>query len=421
MSSIKAVKGTKDILPQGIAMWQRLEGLARRVFREYGYQEIRTPIFEKTDLFLRSIGEGTDIVQKEMYTFDDPKGRSLTLRPEGTAPVVRAFLENHLKDTGSVQKLCYIGPMFRYERPQAGRMRQFHQIGIEALGAAGPALDAEVMVMLLRYLDTVGIEKTTLKINCLGSEEDRASYIKILEIYIAEHQDQLCGDCHTRIEKNILRVLDCKKKSCHDVVVAGPQINDCLGDEAKAHFETVKHLLHQSKVNFVEDPYLVRGLDYYSGVVFEVTCSSLGAQDAIAAGGRYDGLVKKMGGPVVPAVGFAFGQERLLYALNEQGDLAEETQRNGIYWACVGPDAVQKAFVHSEVLRQEGFVVQMDYDGRSLKAQLRYADKNKFNWLIVLGESELESGMYRVKHLETGEEQAVPEADLLAWFRKGIQ
>ncbi len=414
--NIKAIKGTKDILPSDSPSWVWIETVARDLFGRYGFGEIRTPIFEATELFLRGIGEGTDIVQKEMYTFADARKRSITLRPEGTAPVVRAYLENHLPQQSNLHKLFYIGPMFRYERPQAGRMRQFHQIGVEAFGAEGAALDADVMVLLIRFLEALRIQGTRLKVNTLGSPEDKENYQIQLKEYLQQHKENLCGDCQRRFEKNVLRVLDCKNTSCQNLLQKAPRLDQVLSQEAKDHFEQVCSYLDQSGVDYVKDVYLVRGLDYYTGPVFEVTCASLGAQDTIAAGGRYDGLVRTMGGQATPAVGFACGVERLLIALPKDSLPSEE--RKGVYWACLGEASLQTAFAHMQVMRQEGFKAEMSYESKSLKSQMRYADKNQFKWLFILGDDELAKEEVQVKNLDDGAETKVVFKNLASWIKQ---
>ena len=412
---IQAPKGTKDILPREVNAWRRLENEARLLFGRYGYKELHTPIFESTDLFKRGIGEGTDIVQKEMYTFLDPKGRSLTLRPEGTASVVRAYMEHHLSQQGTLHKLFYMGPMCRYERPQTGRMRQFHQIGVEVLGSAEASLDAEVMIVLMRYLDAVGIRNVTLKINTLGTAEDRENFQKILRDYLKGKLNQFCGDCYRRYETNVLRVLDCKQTGCQDLLKEAPSIADTVSKETLAHFDEVCVFLDVAKITYQKEPFLVRGLDYYTGTVFEVGCSSLGAQDAIAAGGRYDGLVKTMGGPDTPAVGFAFGLERLLVAREAQREGSVEIPREGIFLAALGANAFQICFALAEELRIQGSCVGIDHDRRSLKAQMRFADKARFRWLILTGDEELQKRMVQVKDLQEGTEEDVSIDGLLDW------
>lgn len=399
--SIHAIKGTRDLLPEDVREWTRLESVARKVFARYGFKEIRTPIFESTDLFCRSIGEGTDIVQKEMYTFLDPKKRSITLRPEGTASVVRAFLEHSLASQGNLHKLFYMGPMFRYERPQTGRMRQFHQIGVEAFGSASPGMDAEVIVLMVRFLEALGIQGTQVKLNSLGARETRPAYLKDLRIFVEGCQEQMCGDCQVRISTNLLRVLDCKRPECQSLLAKAPSIADFLSDDCRAHFQEVCALLDAADVSYVVEPRLVRGLDYYTRTVFEVSCSALGAQDAIGAGGRYDNLVADMGGASTPAVGFAFGMERLLLA-RQSFVASAEMERSGLFIVALGAEALHKAFAWTQTLRLNGVKVEMDYDGRSVKSQMRYADKAQFKWVLVVGDHELQAGQAELKNLADG-------------------
>ncbi len=401
MEEIKAVKGVNDILPQESSLWQKVEQTARDVFAKYGYKEIRTPIFEATGLFQRGIGTHTDIVQKEMYSFEDQKGRNISLRPEGTASVVRAYLEHGLHSKGALQKLYYLGPMFRYEKPQAGRSRQFHQIGIEAIGSASAVIDAETIILLKNLFLEFGIDDITIKLNSSGCSCCREEYQKNLKHSLKNKIQDMCHDCQTRYEKNIMRVLDCKHEKCQTQLQELPDIRDAICDDCSTHFDEVLGYLDKFGVKYIIEPRLVRGLDYYNRTVFEVTSKHLGSQDAVAAGGRYDYLIKSMGGPETPAIGFALGMERLVSILIKKG--IEESKRQGIYFAPLGQNALEKVFSIAEDLRAKGLSVQFGYDIKSLKAQMRYADKQNFKYLIIVGDEEVKAGVVQVKDLDTGE------------------
>ena len=399
---IQAPPGTEDILPEQAALWQSVEGTARAVFARYGYGEIRTPCFESTRLFVRSIGEATDIVEKEMYTFGDAAD-SLTLRPEATAPVVRAYLQHNLHKTKAFQKLYYIGPMFRHERPQAGRKRQFHQIGVEAIGASDALLDAEVVVLVCHFFDELGLEGYRVRLNAIGTPESRSGYRELIRGELSQQLGKLCADCRRRLDRNVFRILDCKREECIAVTRQLPGILDHLPEAERVHFGRVCEALRSAGVSFEEDAYLVRGFDYYTGTVFEITHGGLGAQDALCGGGRYDRLIADLGGPSLGAVGFAMGVERILMALGAAGEAPLPAPLD-IYLVTMGDAARGAAFGYLNTLRRAGLAADTDYEGRSLKAQMRSANKLRARFLTVIGDDEIASGMLKLKDMTTGQE-----------------
>ena len=368
-----SLKGTQDIFSPDIFIWQRVEKTARDVFSAYGFQEIRTPIIEPTDIFIRSIGETTDIVEKEMYTFSDKANRSITLRPEGTASVVRSYVQNHLYNMPSPQKFFYSGPMFRYERPQAGRFRQFYQIGCEAFGADEPKIDAEMLSMLRLFLGRLGLRNLIVQVNSIGCEKCRPDYKKALRNFFAERIEGLCPDCQRRFEHNPLRILDCKVEACIRIRQGAPIITDFLCNECEAHFSSLLALLDTLSIPYVKNPNMVRGLDYYTRTTFEVTSENLGAQNAVAAGGRYDRLVEDFGGPRTAAIGFAIGMERLTTILKSAETQAVNAPE--VVIATLGEDADVKGLLISDRLREKGIWAEVGYSGHSLKSQLRRADR----------------------------------------------
>ncbi|ANE41653.1 MAG: histidine--tRNA ligase [Fervidobacterium sp.] len=397
------IKGTEDLYGQEMKYWYWIEEKARKISLVYGFTEIRTPIFEETKLFVRSVGQDTDIVQKEMYTFEDKGGRSITLRPEGTAPVVRAFVENGLITQGFPQKYFYIGPMFRYERPQSGRQRQFHQFGAEIFGSPSALADAELIAFVDRFLRDIGLVDFEIHINTLGDAEDRANYKQALREYYAQHLDHLCDDCKVRYERNPLRLLDCKV----DVEYAkqAPKLIDYIGENARKHYEELKKLLNGLGIKYVEDPRLVRGLDYYNRTVFEVHHHKLGAMSAIAGGGRYDNLIKEIGGKDVPALGFAAGMERLILALKAENVHVDDIKINEVYIAHFGGEEVKiEAMKLAQQLRREGIAVNLEIMERGLSAQLKNAARTDAKLCIIIGENELERDIVLVKNMETGEQ-----------------
>lgn len=405
---IKALRGTKDLLPKEARLWTTLEAKARAVFNSFGYGEIRIPIIEESSLFVRSIGEGTDIVEKQMFTFTDRGERSITLRPEATASVVRAYLENNLTNEMGFAKLFYLGPMFRSERPQAGRMRQFNQIGVEAIGSYSPYLDAEVIALLAALLDSFDITGYSIKINSLGCPKDKKALADGLRAAIVNDIKNLCEDCKARYEKNILRVLDCKNEACRNAVrKVFKGTEECLCAECLMHFDSVKKALDGLKINYNAEPYLVRGLDYYTRTAFEVTHKKLGAQDAIAAGGRYDNLVEDLGGQAKGACGFALGMERTVMALRE---LPELDGGIGIYFATMGEEAYRLGFNLAMELRGQGISAEVDFEGKSLKAQMRTADRLGAKYVAIMGEDELKKRTITLRNMTTKEQSAIPES-----------
>ncbi|HHV71936.1 MAG TPA: histidine--tRNA ligase [Clostridia bacterium] len=416
-----APRGTKDILPGEVEKWQKIEKKARELCHLYGYQEIRTPLFEHTELFTRSIGETTDIVSKEMYTFTDRGGRSITLRPEGTASTIRAYLEQKIYNLPQPTKLYYIGPMFRYDRPQAGRYRQFHQFGIEVLGVDHPAIDAEVISLALHFLNSLGLNSDpkhgglTLHINSIGCPECRARYRDKLLAYIRDNIDQLCPDCRSRYERNPLRILDCKQKQCQTVTKDAPHLAEYLCSNCDEHFTAVKHYLDLLNIEYVEDPRLVRGLDYYTNTAFEIISTSLGAQSSICGGGRYNGLVEACGGSPTPGIGFAIGLERLLLLLPED---TTGSYRPDVFLLAFPGLSYDFAYTLQAKLRKENISVVMDYLQKSLRSQMRYANKLQAKNVVIIGDEELETGTVTLKKMDSGEQTRIKLDDLVNYLKK---
>ncbi|NQT19045.1 MAG: histidine--tRNA ligase [Planctomycetes bacterium] len=402
--AIKAPRGTFDILPDRATLWNRVEAAARKVFHLYGYGEIRTPIFESVKLFASSIGETTDIVEKEMYIFQ--KGReTYALRPEATASVVRAYIEHNLHKTRAFQKFYYIGPMFRAERPQAGRFRQFHQIGVEAIGSADPLLDAECITMAADLFGELGVGGFTITLNTLGTDESRGRYREVLSLHLRQNRDALCENCRARIERNVFRALDCKVEGCRRITRSGPNVQDHLTDADRESFEKVTNALTGAGVAHEVDGFLVRGLDYYTGLVYEFLHGGLGAQNAICAGGRYDHLVADRGGPDVGATGFALGMERLIMALvDAQRGEAKDPRTPQVMLVNVGDEPRTRIFQLVLELRRRNVAAEMDHEARSTKAQMRAANRLGAPFVAVIGEDELESGRLKIKNMHTGEE-----------------
>lgn len=403
-----APRGTKDILPDTVGDWNYVEGEIRELCRRFGYSEIRTPIFEHTELFQRGIGEGTDVVDKEMYTFTDRGERSITLRPENTASAVRAYLQNKLYAQSNLVKLFYIGSMFRYDRPQAGRMREFHQFGVEALGEADPAVDAEVILLAMNLLEGLGLKDLELSINSVGCPKCRSKYRTMLQDFFRDKLEDLCEDCRSRFERSPLRILDCKKDSDKPYMADAPKITDCLCEECAEHFAKLKELLTSAGISFTHDPRLVRGLDYYTKTAFEIKYPPLGAQSAVAGGGRYDGLIEEMGGNPTPAVGFATGLERLLLALESQNLLPEKNRSVDAYVVALGETAQAEGFKLLNSLRQQGLSAAMDFAGRSMKAQMKQANKLGAKYSVILGEDEISEGVVMLRSMEDSSQAKVP-------------
>jgi histidyl-tRNA synthetase len=397
-----ALKGVQDILPPDVYIWQRIESSAKTLFQNYGFQEIRLPIIESTDIFVRSIGETSDIVDKEMYTFPDKANRSVTLRPEGTASAVRCYIENNLHTLPSPQKFFYMGPMFRYERPQKGRFRQFYQIGVEAFGVAEPSQDAEVIVMLKNVLELIGIGGLNFEINSIGRAECRPAYKDALRSFFSGKLDELCPDCQRRYNINPLRILDCKVERCIALRQGAPVVTDYLCADCRKHFDELISLLQVLNIRYTLNPNLVRGLDYYTRTTFEVTSEQLGAQKAVAAGGRYDGLVKEFGGPDTPAIGFAIGMERLAALVKEMSEGHAPAPKAFI--ASLGKEAEREGFRIAEALRAQGLWIEMNYGEASLKSQLRKADRIGSEFALIIGDNELREGKIQWKDLRKSEQ-----------------
>jgi len=410
MDTIKSIKGVKDILPEETPRWRFIEDAARRWALCYGYQEIRIPIFELTALFARSIGSATDIVEKEMYTFPDRDGTSLTLRPEGTAGTVRAFIEHNRAADPLPQKYFYFGPMFRHERPQAGRLRQFHQFGVESFGTSDPRADVEAIALLWRLLSDLALPALTLEINSLGSSGDRAAYKPLLRSFLSQQESRLCANCRRRMETNPLRVLDCKVPDCRAATESAPKLTDHLSPEAREHFDQVLTGLVAIGVPYRLNPRLVRGLDYYCLTSFEITSTHLGAQNAVGAGGRYDGLVETLGGPSVPAVGFALGLERVSLMLPE---VSSSSLNECLYYvAAFGEKGTPLGLVLLDELRRSGLSAQCDYRATTLKAHLRQADRLKCRYAIFLGDDEAVRGSVILRNLASKAQEELPLAGL---------
>ena len=373
--AIQAPKGTKDMLPQEAYKWHFIEEEWKRICREYGFKEIRTPMFEATELFNRGIGDTTDVVQKEMYTFKDLGERSIALKPEGTSPSVRAFIESRLYAETQPTKLYYDIPCFRYEKPQSGRLREFHQFGVECFGAGDPAADAEIIALARQILLTLGVKGISLKINSIGCEKCRKDYVAALKNYFEGHKEELCDTCKDRLERNPMRILDCKSPVCSKIAAGAPVITDYLCDDCKEHFASVKENLTAQGIIFEVDPHIVRGLDYYNKTVFEFVSGDIGAQSTVCGGGRYDGLVAKMGGKDAPALGFGLGIERLMLLLENMNVQLPEDRKCDLYVAAMGGSAKLAAGKICAEMRNEGFEALCDLCGRGLKAQLKYADK----------------------------------------------
>lgn len=421
---MQALRGTQDILPEDVYKWNYMEGMIRRLFTCYGYGEIRTPIFEGTELFQRGIGDTTDVVTKEMYTFTDRGGRSVTLRPENTASAVRAYLEHKVYGDQQVHKWFYIGSMFRYDRPQAGRYREFHQFGAEVLGADSPVADAEIILMAYTLFQEMGLRDLELHINSIGCPKCRPVYRKVLIDYFKEREESLCDLCRARLEKNPLRVLDCKEEGCRKAAEGAPQITDYLCDECEEKFEALKTYLSAVGISYTVDPRLVRGLDYYTNTAFEIQYPPLGAQSAICGGGRYDGLVEDIGGPHTPCVGFAGGMERLLLALEKQDLIPVPPKGPHAYIAALGQHAVTESFKIQRALREAGIPAEMDLQGRSLKGQMKQAGRSGAAYTIIIGDNELAAGQATVKCMETGVQENISFAHVAKYIadkESGVQ
>jgi histidyl-tRNA synthetase len=410
---IKAIKGTRDILPPESALWIEVERTAKEIFRLYGFSEIRTPIFERTDLFARGVGEDTDIVAKEMYTFEDRDDTSLTLRPEGTAPVVRAYIEHQMYQDPQILKLYYLGPMFRRERPQKGRYRQFHQIGAEVLGSDNPAIEAEAIEMLELFLKRIGIKQFSLAVNSIGCSLCRPAFLEKLKAELSAKRHLLCSDCQRRSETNPLRVLDCKVESCQPVINELPEIIEFLDEACRIHFEKFLGYLTERGITFRVTPRLVRGLDYYTRTTFEITSDVLGAQDTLIGGGRYDGLAEVLGGPPTKGFGFALGLERLMLVLQESGGISAFHPPQ-LFLVPLGETAFARATLLARDLRRQGVECVYDFESRSLKSAMRLANKLQAQYVLIMGERELQIGKFQLKRMSDGEQVVVSETEIVS-------
>lgn len=413
----QAPKGTKDVLPNEVYRWHYVEGLIREICALNGYREVRTPVFEHTELFERGVGETTDVVQKEMYTFKDKGDRSITLKPEGTAPVVRSFVENSMFNDPQPIKLYYITPCFRYERPQSGRLREFHQFGIEAFGTVDAAVDAEVINVAMTLFKRLGIENLELRINSVGCPKCRKEYNEKLKEFLKPRLNDLCELCNDRYHKNPLRIIDCKNESCKQQLTDVPYMIDNLCDDCKAHFEQLEKALKIMGLDYIVDPQIVRGLDYYTKTAFEIVSKEIGSQGTVCGGGRYDGLIEVCGGPATPGVGFGLGLERLLLVMENQNRSIRKPVFMDLYIANMGEAANDEAIRLVHLLRSSGIKAEKDYMARSLKAQMKYANKIDAGYVTVIGEDEIKNNSIKVKNMATGEEEQVALGDLVEYMK----
>ena len=411
---IQAPKGTKDVLPGESYKWQYIEKEMRDLCRLYGINELRTPIIAHTELFMRGVGDTTDIVQKEMYTFKDKGDRSITLKPEGTSGMVRAFLENRLFNEALPQKMYYLNaPVFRYEKPQAGRLREHHQFGVEFFGASSFEADAEIIMLALSLLRRLGLDELTLHLNSIGCGKCRREYNKALFDYLKSHIDGMCKTCQDRLERNPMRILDCKEERCKEICRSAPRTLDYLCDDCRAHFEGLKRCLDTCGVKYVVDPDIVRGLDYYTGTVFEIVSTRIGSQGTVCGGGRYDHLVEEIGGPATAGVGFGLGKERLLMTMDACGARIPEPEGIDVFIAFMGDEARAVGLGLMKKLRDRGLKVQMDIMGRNIKNQFKYANRIKARKTVVIGQDEIDNDSFAIKDMDTSEQVTVPMAHII--------
>lgn len=412
----KAIKGTNDVLPGESYKNQYIESTCLSVAEKYGYKEMRTPVFEHTELFQRGVGDTTDVVQKEMYTFDDKGGRSITLRPEGTAGAARAFLENGLSNEALPQKICYLTSCYRYEKPQAGRLREFHQFGIECFGATSPLADAEMISLAKQVFDELEVKDLHLELNSIGCPTCRAEYHKALKEYFESRKDELCDTCRDRLDRNPMRILDCKSPVCHEIAQGAPVVLDYLCDECREHFDTVKKYLDAMNIEYVVNPQIVRGLDYYTKTVFEFVSDSIGAQGTVCGGGRYDGLIQELGGQPTPSLGFGMGLERLKLVMDAQNCPYPDEEKPDLFIVAMGEKAVLKAVEIAKDMRDEGFSVLYDLNGRSLRAQMKYANKLGAKFNVVIGDNEVDNGTAKLKNMDTGDTKDINLTTFVSGF-----
>ena len=403
----QAPKGTQDLFPPQSGRWQVVEDVMRSEAAIHGFGEVRTPVFEHTELFLRSVGDTTDVVEKQMYTFNDKGGRSITLRPEGTAGAVRAMLEHALYNEGLPVKLYYLTSCYRYEKPQAGRLREFHQFGIECFGTSSPLADAEIIALASTIFNELGVKDLSLEINSIGCPECRAKYHEALKEYFRERKDELCDTCNERLERNPMRILDCKSPICSEIAKDAPVVLDYLCDECREHFEAVKGYLTAQNIEFTVNPHIVRGLDYYTKTVFEFVSNSIGAQGTVCGGGRYDGLIEELGGQKTPSLGFGMGLERLMLLMEAQDCEFPQDKVPDLFIVALGDKATLKAVEIAKDMRTEGYTCLYDLNGRSLKAQMKYANKLGAKYVIVLGDKEVEEKIATLKNMKDGEETEI--------------
>lgn len=414
---IQAPKGTRDVLPSESYKWQYIEEEIRKLCFSYGVHELRTPVIEHTELFARGVGDTTDIVQKEMYTFKDKGDRSITLKPEGTAGMARAFLENRLFNEAMPQKMYYLNaPVFRYEKPQAGRLREHHQFGVEFFGSPSYETDAEVIILALTLLKRLGIGELSLRINSIGDSDCRKEYNKALYDYLKNNIDDMCATCKSRLERNPMRILDCKEERCKEICKGAPRTLDYLCDSCKAHFEGLKRCLNIAGVDYVVDPDIVRGLDYYTGTVFEIVSNRIGAQGTVCGGGRYDDLIQQLGGQPIPAVGFGLGLERLLLVMENNHAFIPQPAPVKVYFAAMGDEARLVAFNIVRQLRDHEIYAEFDHMDRSMKAQFKYANKLGAEYTAVIGEDELNQGIAKVKSMKDGIETSISLSEIVEYF-----
>lgn len=403
----KKVRGTEDVLPKDSYRWQFVEDIMRKESASFGYKEIRTPVFEHTNLFARGVGETTDVVQKEMYTFDTKGGESITLRPEGTAGAARALLEHAIYNDGLPVKASYFVSCYRYEKPQAGRLREFHQFGLECYGTSNPAADAELICAAKSIFDRLQIKNLRLELNSIGCPECRKKYHEALKAYFENSKGDLCETCLGRLERNPMRILDCKSPVCSGIAENAPKVLDYLCDECADHFEKVKALLTKAGVEYIVNPTIVRGLDYYTKTVFEFVSTDIGAQATVCGGGRYDGLIEELGGQHMPSLGFALGIERLLMLMDAQGIEIEKPNTCDIYFASMGDEAQAKAFELTQMVRSASLYAECDVVGRGLRAQMKYADKIKAKFSVVIGDNEIAENKAKLKNMQSGEQREI--------------
>ncbi len=412
----KAIKGTRDVLPKEVHKNQYIEATVLDTAEKYGFKEIRTPVFEHTELFQRGVGDTTDVVQKEMYSFDDKGGRNITLRPEGTAGAARSFLENGLCNEALPQKVCYLTSCYRYEKPQAGRLREFHQFGVECFGTASPLADAEIISLAKSVFDTLGVQDISLEINSIGCPSCRAEYHKALKEYFCARKEELCDTCRDRLERNPMRILDCKSPVCSEIAKDAPVVLDYLCEECKTHFDEVKKYLDAEHIEYKINPRIVRGLDYYTKTVFEFISNSIGAQGTVCGGGRYDGLIEELGGAHTPSLGFGMGLERLMLLMETQGCDFPKAEKPDLFIVALGDKATLKAVEIAKDMRAEGFSCLYDLNKRSLRAQMKYADKLSSKFTIVIGDNEVEAGIAKLKNMESGEETEIALATFVSGY-----